>query len=85
MRERGVRCTGMEEASPLDELAGLYGLDTAFYDGLGELRRPPMESVFAVLRSLGAPLDSWAGVGDAVRERRTRMAGVLIEPVVKPA
>lgn len=66
----------------LQELAGLYGVETSYTDGLDRPCEPPAEALVAVLRSLGAPIDSAANVPNAIREREAEMSKRLIEPVI---
>lgn len=70
------------EMEILQSLADSYGLQTSFYDGLGIQRRPGPESLLAVLKSLGAPLETLTDAGQALRQRRIEMAGQVLEPVV---
>jgi len=54
----------------LGRLAALYGVQTAYVDVHGQRRRASSESLLAVLRALGAPLDDMRGVDEALRVRR---------------
>ena len=64
-------------------LARLYNLQTAYFDGLGQLRKAPPEAIFAVLKSLGAELASIADsdVRSAFRARRQALWRRAIEPI----
>lgn len=63
-------------------LARLHGLELAYWDVFGRHRRPPVESVLAVLRGLGAPVSGVADCGDALRRRRIELWERRTEPVV---
>jgi len=65
----------------LERLARLYRVATAFRDGFGVLRRTSPEAILAILRSLGAPLDSLEDVSQAVRQRRRESWENIAEPV----
>lgn len=66
----------------LQELASLYGVQTAYY-GVDKKRRPASaEALLAVLLSLGAPVQGLKSVPDAVRQRRQELWGRVTEPVV---
>jgi len=66
----------------LAELAGSYGIQTAYHDAMGELRTARPEALAGVLRAMGVPLDGPDDVGEALRARRAELAGRLLEPVV---
>lgn len=55
----------------LRHLARLYGVQPAYFDVQGRLRRSPQAAVMEVLRALGADLD--AGVRAAVERRRSEL------------
>jgi len=57
------------ERERLEELARLYGVQTSYRDVEDELRRPSPESLAAVLRVLGAPLDSPRDLSGALSAR----------------
>jgi 4-alpha-glucanotransferase len=65
----------------LRELAGLYGIQRSYTDRMERRHRPPQESVLAVLRSLGAPIDRLEDVPDALRVRRQDLWRCRVEPV----
>lgn len=65
----------------LSTLAGMYGVQTAFYDVQGQRQQASPEAVLRVLRALGAPVESFAGVSDALRERRREIWARGVEPV----
>ncbi|UCF39143.1 MAG: 4-alpha-glucanotransferase [Acidobacteriota bacterium] len=70
------------ERACLSELAGLYGLETEFYDGLGIRRTPPPEAILAVLKSLGVPLRDIEDVCPVLEDRRRERLDRVIEPVL---
>lgn len=66
----------------LHRLARLYGVQTAYYDVSHQRQPASMESLTAVLRSLGAPMASLQDVPGAWRQRRQALWQQLLEPVV---
>lgn len=57
----------------LTALARLYGLHTSYQDVSGQTHRAEPRVIFEVLRSLGAPLEKWGDLKDAlVRGQRER-------------
>jgi 4-alpha-glucanotransferase len=65
----------------LQRLARLYGVQTMYY-GVGGVRRyASVASLLAVLRALGAPLETAAQVHDAMLAREQEMLQTVIEPV----
>jgi 4-alpha-glucanotransferase len=67
--------------SELKELARLLGVETAYQDVFGQQQEAASESLFQVLRILGAPLQRVADAPDALRERRKAMGSRRLEPV----
>ncbi len=66
----------------LYQLAQLYGVQTAYYD-VCHCRQPAsIESLLAVLRSLGAPVVTLQDIPQAWRERRQAMWQRPLEPVI---
>jgi len=53
---------------PLRELAGLYGVQTAYYDVNGQRRTAAVESLLAVLKSMDAPVETLADVPAALED-----------------
>ncbi|HEX5720049.1 MAG TPA: 4-alpha-glucanotransferase [Thermoanaerobaculia bacterium] len=66
----------------LRELARLYGVETSYNDAMGRHVEAGPESLLAVLRALGAPLESMDDVPEALDERRRELAERVIEPVL---
>lgn len=66
----------------LQDLARLYGVETSYYDALGNYVEAGPESLLAVLRALGASLDRIEEAPEALRERREELAERVIEPVL---
>ncbi len=66
----------------LRELARLYGVETSYDDAMGRHVEASPESLLAVLRALGAPLESEDDVPEALDERRQELAERVIEPVL---
>ena len=71
----------MPAPDSLQSLARLYNLQTAYFDGLGELRKAPPEAILRVLKSLGAELESLGDVTAALRVRRQALWRRVIEPI----
>ncbi len=67
--------------SSLHELAQLYGVQTAYYNGLHQRRTASKDVLLSVLKALGAPLEKPADVYSALRERRKELWRNIIEPV----
>lgn len=65
----------------LDELAGLYGVGLSYADVFGEVHEAEPDVLTAVLRELGAPLETPADAADAVAHLRTRRRERLAPPV----
>lgn len=72
----------MKIDNPLHRLTRLYGVQTVYRDGLGTLRSAPAEAAFAVLRALGAPVESFNDIGNALRQRRQTLWQGVVDPVV---
>ena len=69
-------------ATAIGKLARLYGVEQAYVDGTGTRRRVPDDGLVALLRSLGASVDSERDAAEALRnEVRTRWQRRM-EPVV---
>ncbi|MFP5284543.1 MAG: 4-alpha-glucanotransferase, partial [Thermoanaerobaculia bacterium] len=66
----------------LRELARLYGVETSYRDAMGGFVEAGPESLLAVLRALGAPLESADDAAEALEERRRELAERVIEPVL---
>ncbi|HWN42740.1 MAG TPA: 4-alpha-glucanotransferase [Thermoanaerobaculia bacterium] len=66
----------------LRELARLYGVETSYGDAMGRHVEASPESLLAVLRALGAPLESMDDVPEALAERRQELDERVIEPVL---
>ncbi len=84
-----------QTADPLlEELAKLYGVQTAYRDYRGRWRESPVESIVLVLRALGSELgDGDAGddplrgvtparLNVAIRERKRELWSRMLEPVI---
>lgn len=66
----------------LQQLAGLYGVQTAYDDTSGRRQHADPQSLLAALRLLGAPVASFSDAPMALRERRQALWQRGIEPVV---
>src|SRR5690554_4738302 len=78
------RLVGMaeNETNLLYQLARLYGVETSYYDGMGQLQQATVESLLIVLKALGASLNGLSDVNNALREHRQKQWQQLCEPVV---
>jgi 4-alpha-glucanotransferase len=65
----------------LRELARLYGVETSYHNAMGRYVEASPESLLAVLRALGASLESADDTAEALDERRRELAERVIEPV----
>lgn len=71
----------MSERKPLLRLAERHGLTPAFHDGMGKARCAPDETILAVLRLLGCPIER-AGDAEAWLEEARLPAEEAVPPVV---
>ena len=67
--------------SQLLTLAHLYGIQSAYIDGLKRRRRNPQEGLLALLQALGAPIHGRGDIGQALRERRLWQWRQPVDPV----
>jgi len=65
----------------LYQLAGLYNIQVAYYDVSHNRRQASVESLLAVIKALGAPLDSPDDVASALREKKQVLHQRILEPV----
>jgi len=65
----------------LQELARLYGAETAYYDTSGQHSQASTESLLAVLQALGCPVQGLESVTSALRERRHALWQRPLDPV----
>jgi 4-alpha-glucanotransferase len=65
----------------LRRLANLHGIQTAYYDVRRERRAPPPETLLALLRALGAPVETMADVSGALRHAEQERWSRLVPPV----
>jgi 4-alpha-glucanotransferase len=70
------------ERRALQDLAVLYGIETRHVDGLVREVEVGRDTLLALLRVLGAPLESPAEAEDAARRRLEELARRVVEPVV---
>jgi 4-alpha-glucanotransferase len=70
------------ELLPLQNLARAYGVETDYRDNDGRRQEASPEALLAVLKALGAPVESVDDVPDARRERRQSYWRKPMEPVV---
>lgn len=66
----------------LAELAGQYGVQTAYYDVEQRRQTASIEALVHILRAMGAPIAGPDDAGDALRQRRQATWARLVEPVV---
>jgi 4-alpha-glucanotransferase len=65
----------------LNQLAELYGVQTSYYDVVGNLTRASPETLVPVLRVLGAAVSKIDDAPAALRQRRQEQANRWLEPV----
>jgi len=65
----------------LRRLSGMYGLQTAYREAGGQLRRTSETAMLAALQALGAPLNGPADVPGALRQRHVEQWQSCCEPV----
>jgi len=70
------------EVRLLRRLAALYGVQTGYHDVTGRYEEARPEALLAVLAALGAPVNGFPDLRDAVRERRLAGWRRCCEPVV---
>jgi 4-alpha-glucanotransferase len=66
----------------LHRLTRLYGVQSVYRDGLGEVRAASSESILRTLQALGAPLHRLDDLDDAYRQQRQERWRRVIEPVI---
>ena len=66
----------MSMPSLLHRLSRLYGIQSVYRDGLGELRQAPSETILRALQALGAPVERLDDIDGAYRQRRQTLGGV---------
>jgi 4-alpha-glucanotransferase len=65
----------------LRRLARLHGIQTSYFGTDHRRRTAPAESLLAVLKALGAPVDTFRDVPAALREKKLALARRVLEPV----
>jgi 4-alpha-glucanotransferase len=66
----------------LAQLAKLYGVQTSYIDMRRKERKASPESLLLVLRALGAPVERFEDVDEALRERQSDIRRRPVEPVM---
>lgn len=66
---------------PLNQLAELYGVQTSYYDVVGQLTAASPDALVQVLRALGAAIEKASDAPAALRQRRQEEWGRWLEPV----
>ena len=74
--------TAGNELLSLHNLARAYGVETAYRDIENRRQVASPEALLAVLKALGAPVDSMEDVAGARRERRQTLWRRPLEPVL---
>ena len=69
------------QLSGLRELARLYGVASSYMDIEGRRKQPTAEGLAGVIHALGAPLERFRDIADAIRERRQATWRRVLEPV----
>ena len=68
-------------SGPLNRLARLYGIQTAYYDVLRRRRIASVDALLAVLKVLGAPVESPRDAVDAIRHHQQSLWSNPLAPV----
>jgi 4-alpha-glucanotransferase len=71
----------MNMTSTLHRLTRLYGVQTAYRDGLKQEREAPVEAILLALQALGAPMLRLDDIDDAYRQHRQARWQRIVEPV----
>jgi 4-alpha-glucanotransferase len=69
-------------SNALRALLDLHGIEPEYFDGLGEFRQAPFESLAAGLAALGTPISSPDHAEDALRSLRASRSREMLDPVV---
>jgi len=69
------------DAEPLHKLASAYGVQTAYYNVLHRRRPASADTLLAILKALGSPLERLNDASSALRERQKELWQRAIEPV----
>jgi 4-alpha-glucanotransferase len=69
------------ERAALRELAAAWGVETGYEAVDGSRRRASSDTLVAVLRALGAPIEEVGGAPDALAARRDERARTTVDPV----
>lgn len=72
----------MPSTRDLNELARLYGLQTAYEDVTGKRRAATREALLRILQLIGAPVEKLEDATDALRQLEAKFQDKLIEPVL---
>lgn len=72
----------MASTRDLNELARLYGLQTAYEDVSGRRQATARDALLRVLRVMGAPVESANDVSESLRQRQSWLQEQLIEPTI---
>lgn len=72
----------VEPIGQLIQLASLYGVQNAYYDASKSRRRASEESLLAVLKALGVPIQRLSDVSGALRYRREELWQRYVDPVI---
>ena len=73
--------SSQEQILLLQELARVYGIETAYRDMNSRIQKAGVESLLAVLRAMGAPVRSLDDVPAALVNRRMALWRRMVEPV----
>jgi len=67
---------------PLRELAGLYGVQTAYYDTNGQRKTANADTLLAVLKAMGASVETLADAPAAIAEYAQKHWSTPLDPVL---
>lgn len=80
--DRGMTEEGARKERHLHRLALLYGVQTAYYDNTHHRKQVSSETLLAVLRALGAPVETLGDVPAALQECDRERLRRCCEPIV---
>ena len=64
------------------ELANLYGIHTSYVDMAKQRRQADPEALLLVLRAMGAGVERFEDVGQALAHRKDELRKRVVEPVM---
>jgi hypothetical protein len=72
----------LTDAKKLNQLARLYGIQTSYIDMQKQRRDADPEALLLVLRAMGAGVERFDDVGEALKRRQAELQKRVLEPVM---